>query len=71
MYSNQKQSVILSSKRNTTYNENPFPVNHVNSKNNNDNNENSGTYSGNLSILLIFFVFLTIIFLFNIKMKKI
>jgi hypothetical protein len=36
MYSNDKKSIILSSKRNTTYvtpslmqNENPFPVNHI------------------------------------------
>ena len=40
MYSNDKKSVILSSKRNTTYitpsslqNENPFPVNHIASGN--------------------------------------
>jgi hypothetical protein len=49
MYSNQKQSVILSSKRNTTYNENPFPVN-TSTNNNNNNNENSGLYSGNCSL---------------------
>ena len=36
MYSNDKKSIILSSKRNTNYvapslvhNENPFPVNHI------------------------------------------
>ena len=59
MYSNQKQSVILSSKRNTTYNENPFPVNHVNSTNNN-NNENSGTYSGRLIIIMNFSFLMTL-----------
>ncbi len=51
MYSNQKQSLIISSKRNTAYvqpnlvNENPFPVNYANCK----GEQIGAIYSGRLS----------------------
>ena len=54
MYSNQKKSVILASKRNTTYlpnssnieNENPFPISHINGNGNANGNGLSGGTSG-------------------------